>query len=205
VNEGFFGGVWLCEGAKVVPLEEAATMGRAWSQVVVLSLVIASPGLLQAQKPTEKSKRGVPTQVLSGLGIARTQEQAEAMVAEGAGEPSTALQAVVQFLQLRPDQVAKLQQLLKARQETVQPLLQGIAELEKRLGELLESGSAPPEVGQVVIEIHNLQKQIGQIQQEFLANWENLLDPEQRQRLEGVHLAASLQPIVPAFQRLQLL
>ncbi len=46
---------------------------------------------------------------------------------------------------------------------------------------------------------------VAQVQQSFLANLENLLDPEQRQRLEAVRLAARLLPVVPAFQQLQLL
>jgi len=60
-------------------------------------------------------------------------------------------------------------------------------------------------VGILVIQIHALQQQIVQTQQAFLANLENMLDPDQQQRLAAVRVAAQLQPVVPAFQLLQLL
>ena len=180
-------------------------MRRSLSQVVVLTLVFASPSLLHARIRTGKFVPFLPALDLPGLGAAGALEKSQGMAAEAADDPSTALQAVVRFLQLRPDQVEILQQLLQARQEAVAPLLQAIGEHERRLRELLESGGTPPEVGQVVIELHALQAQVALVQQSFLANWENLLDPEQRQRLEAVRQAARLQPIVPAFRQLQLL
>lgn len=104
-------------------------------------------------------------------------------------ETLTALQAVIQFLQLRPEQIQRLRQLLRARQQAATPLLRGIAEHEGRLRELLESGGPPPEVGQVVIETHLLEGELMRVQQDFLANWGNLLDAEQRPRLESVRMA----------------
>ncbi len=180
-------------------------MRRALSQVVVLALVFANAGFLHAKMRTGKLASFLPAQDLPGLGITRTLEKAQARVTDGGDDPSNAVQAVVKFLQLRGDQVEILGQLLQARQEAEAPLLEAIAEREKRLRELLESGGMPPEIGQLVIEIHALQKQVAQVQQSFLANWENSLDPEQRQRLNAVRQAAQLQPIVPAFQQLQLL
>jgi hypothetical protein len=52
---------------------------------------------------------------------------------------SAALQAVVQFLQLRPDQETVRAQLLQARQETLPPILQAIAQRESQWYQLLES------------------------------------------------------------------
>jgi hypothetical protein len=49
-----------------------------------------------------------------------------------------------------------------------------------------------------------LQLNVAQVQQDFLSKWVSLLDPEQRQRLEAVRLAASLHPVLPAFQQLYL-
>lgn len=180
-------------------------MRRALSQVVVLTLVFANAGFLHAKTRAGKFAPFLPAQDLPGLGITRTLEKAQGRVIDGEEDPSNALQVVVKFLALRGDQVEILGQLLQARQEAEAPLIQAIAEREKRLRQLLESGGTPPEIGQFVIEIHALRKQVAQVQQSFLANWENSLDPEQRQRLEAVRLAARLQPIVPAFQQLQLL
>jgi hypothetical protein len=116
-----------------------------------------------------------------------------------------ALQAVAQFLQLTPDQQIVLGQLLQARQQALAPIQQGIGTLENQLEQLLESGGSPAAIGQLAIEIHALQKQAAQVQQSFLARWEGLLDPAQQQRLQTARVAATLQPLVPAFQLLQLL
>jgi len=180
-------------------------MKRALIQTVVLGLAIAGVSLLQAQAPGEESKPRIPTQDPSELTITRTLEQGQQMISEAIDESSPVLQAVVRFLQLRPDQVEALEELLAARREAVAPLLQAITEREKRLRQLLESGGTPPDIGQVVIEIHELQKQVVQAQHVFLAKWQELLDEEQRQRLEAVRLAARLQPVLPAFQQLNLL
>jgi len=175
------------------------------SQVAVLTLIFASASLLHARIRTGKFVPFLSAQDPPGLGVARALEKAQGMVPAAADDSSNALQAVIQFLQFRPDQVEILQQLLEARQEAEAPLLQAIAQHERRLRELLESAGTPPEVGQVVIGLHALQRQVAHVQQSFLANLENLLDPEQRQRLEAVRLAARLLPVVPAFQQLQLL
>ena len=121
----------------------------------------------------------------------------------GTSYPATA--AVVQFLQLRPDQESVLGQLLQARQQTLTPILQAIAQREGQLHQLLESGGAPADIGRLAIEIHTLQKQAAQVQQDFLGRWESLLTPDQQQRLQTARVAARLQPIIPAFQLLQLL
>src|SRR5262249_47557474 len=114
------------------------------------------------------------------------------------------IQIVVQFLQLRPDQQQVFGQLLQARQTVVAPLLQGIQQRTQQLEVLLNSGGNPPEVGVLVIQIHGLQQQVAQAQQGFLANFANLLDTEQQQRLQAIKIAAQLQPILPAFQVLYL-
>ena len=74
----------------------------------------------------------------------------------------------------------------------------------QQLEALLNSGGSPADVGMLVIQIHTLQQQVAQEQQDFLSNFVNLLAPEQQQRLEAVRIAAQLQPILPAFQQLYL-
>jgi hypothetical protein len=179
------------------------TMRRTRSQVVLLILVLAHASLLQAQVPTLGSAPPLGIVDLSGFGRTPLLDKAQTRVADA--KPSSTLEVVVHFLQLRPDQVEGLRQLLQARQEAVSPLVKGLVEREQRLRELLEAGGTPSEVGQVVIEIHFLQGQLMQVQQDFLTQWENLLDAEQRQRLEAVRWAARLQSVVPAFHQLQLL
>ena len=112
---------------------------------------------------------------------------------------------MVQFLQLNSTQAQQFQQLLTARQKALEPLIQQITALNTQLQGLLDSDGPAPAIGQTVIQIHQLQVQVGQVQQSFLEQFQNLLDADQRQRLEAARLAAQLQPIVPAFHQLQLL
>jgi hypothetical protein len=117
-----------------------------------------------------------------------------------------AVRVVAQFLELSPDQVEAFLHLLRMRQEVVTPLLQGIAERERQLQELLGSDNPDPQVvGQLVIEIHQLRQLLGQAQAHFLAQFENLLNQEQERRWQQAQLAERLQPILPAFRLLRLL
>jgi hypothetical protein len=172
--------------------------------VALLSMVIGSANLLYAQKPTPKFRSLVSVPELSKLSIGKMLEQMQTTTAEENGEAPSPIQIVVQFLQLRTDQVQEFGQLLQARQAAVVPLLQGIQQRVQQLEALLNSGGNPVDVGMLVIEIHTLQHQVAQVQQDFLSRFVNLLDPEQQQRLEAVRIAAQLQPILPAFQQLYL-
>jgi hypothetical protein len=167
-------------------------------------MVIGSANLLHAQRPTPKSGPVVSVPDLSKLSIGKMLEQMQTTTVEGNGEAPSPIQIVLQFLQLRPDQVQELGQLLQARQAAVAPLLQGIQQRVQQLEALLNSGGNPPAVGALVIQIHMLQQQMAQVQQDFLSKFVSLLDPEQQQRLGAVGIAEQLQPILPAFQQLYL-
>lgn len=54
---------------------------------------------------------------------------------------------VAQFLGLTPDQLPVLEQALRERQQTLAPILQGIAMREQRIRELVASGGNPAEIG----------------------------------------------------------
>jgi len=112
---------------------------------------------------------------------------------------------VAQFLGLAPEQVPLLVQALHDRQQTLAPILQGIAIREHRIGELIATGGNPAEIGVLVLQIHQLRQQAEAVQAAFLARVESLLNAEQRMRWQQVRLAARLQPVVPAFQALQML
>jgi hypothetical protein len=172
--------------------------------VALLSMVIGSANLLHAQKPTPKSSPVVSVPDLSKLSIGKMLEHMQTATIEGNSEAPSPIQTVVQFLQLRPDQVQEFGQLLQARQTAIVPLLQGIQQRVQQLEALFNSGSSPAGVGILVIQIHTLQQQVAQVQQDFLSKFVNLLDPEQQQGLEAVRIAAQLQPILPAFQQLYL-
>jgi hypothetical protein len=110
------------------------------------------------------------------------------------------LQMVANFLQLRPGQVGELEQLFEARQATLVPLFQTAQSLIQQLGNLLNSGGNPAQVGILVIQIHAFEQQMAQAQQRFLSQFAAILDADQLQRLQAVEIAAQLQPDLPAFQ-----
>ena len=170
--------------------------------VVLLGMLMGCTNLVYAQKPAANTSPAVATPDLSHLNIGKV--LAEMQTAAVNGELPPPVQVVVQFLQLRPDQQQVFGQLLQARQTAVTPLLVGIEQRVLQLEALLNSGGNPGEVGVLVVQIHALQQQVAQVQQSFLANLANLLDQDQRQRLAAVHIAAQLQPVVPAFEQLYL-
>jgi len=172
--------------------------------VALLSMVIGSTNLLQAQKPIPKTGPLVSVPDLSKLSFGKMLGQTQTTPIAENGEAPSPIQIVVQFLQLQPAQVQELGQLLQARQAAVDPFLQGIQQRVQQLEALLNAGGNPAAVGVLVIQIHTLQQQVAQVQQDFLSKFVSLLDPEQQQRLEEVRIAAQLQPILPAFQQLYL-
>jgi hypothetical protein len=174
--------------------------------VVVLSgMLLGCAGLLTAQTTAPKSSAPVtPAPALSTLNVSTMLQQLQTATAQGDPDAPSPIQIVVEFLQLQPAQQPIFGQLLQARQTAVTPLFLGIAQREQQLEALLASGGNPAQVGILVIQIHALQMQIVQTQQAFLANLANLLEPEQQQRMAAVQLAAQLQPVLPAFQALQL-
>lgn len=159
---------------------------------------------------TLKRVAAVALTVLVGWTPLRAQErepsQGEAPLV-GAEQPADGGPAAVvaRFLGLRPDQLSFLEHALGERQQSVGPLLQGIAIREHHIGELVASGGNPAEIGILVIQIHQLRQQAEVAQAVFLARVESFLDAEQRVRWQQVRVAARMQPVVPAFQALQLL
>ena len=170
----------------------------------LLSMVIGSTNMVHAQKPSPKTGPVVSVPDLSKLSIGNLLEQMQTTTITGNGEAPSPIQVVAQFLQLRPGQAQEFGQLLQARQAAVVPLFQGIQQRVQQLDALLNSGGSPAGVGILVIQIHTLQQQARQLQQDFLSKLMNLLEPEQQQRLEAVRIAGQLQPILPAFQQLYL-
>ena len=122
-----------------------------------------------------------------------------------AGGESGPLAVVTEFLGLAPEQVQVLVQLLRERQETLPPILQEIAQREQRIRELIASGGDPAAIGRLVIEIHQLRQLAEATQAQFLARFQSILNDEQRGRWQQVRVAAGLQPVLPAFQVLQIL
>lgn len=162
------------------------------------TLLVTCAGI-GAQTPSFKAPTPTPTPDLSKLNIAKILQQLQATPVPPSAEETSPLQVVAQFFQLTPSQVSELELLLQARQTNLMPLVQTVQNLTQQLGNLLNSGANPAQVGAAVIQIHALQQQAAQVQQAFLTEFTAILTAEQLQKLQAVQIAVQLQPILPAF------
>src|SRR5258706_4352352 len=165
---------------------------------VVLAGIFASCDGAHAQKLAPKSAPVTIAPDLTKLNIEKILQQLQTTNVQPSAEETSPLQVVAAFLQLSPGQVSELGQLLQARQTTLVPLFQTAQTLIQQLGNLLNSGGTPAQVGTLVIQIHALQQQMAQAQQSFLSQFVTTLNADQQQRLQAVQIAAQLQPILPA-------
>ena len=166
----------------------------------VLAMILVSCEGAYAQKLAPKSAPVTIAPDLTKLNIEKLLQQVETSKVQPSAQETSPLQVVAEFLQLQPGQVSALEQLLQARQATLVPLFQTAQSIIQQLGNLLNSGGNPAQVGVLVIQIHALQQQMAQAQQVFLTQFVAILDTEQLQKLQAVQVAAQLQPILPAFQ-----
>lgn len=113
---------------------------------------------------------------------------------------------VAHVLELSPDQIMAWSEILHARHAAIEPLAQQAQAREQAIGQLVAGGNPDPlAVGRAIIELHGLQTRIAGVNAQSATQFEQLLTPEQLQRLEGIRAAAQACPIVPAFQATGLL
>ena len=120
-----------------------------------------------------------------------------AVADEGLPQP---IQMVAGVLQLAPDQILSLVQMIQQREQTLQPLRLQLEQHRRAVGEALQSASPDAQmVGQILIETRNLEQQIGAINNQGEMQFEQVLTPDQRERLHGIRAAAQVCPVIPAF------
>lgn len=179
-------------------------MNKTGIAFILLAALLTTCAGTSAQTPSFNAPAPASTQApapdLSKLNIAKVLQQLQTSTAPASSEDISPLQVVAEFLQLTPSQASELGQLLQARQTNLVPLVQTAQNLTQQLGNLLNSGANPTQVGAVVIQIHALQQQAAQVQQAFLTQSTAILTAEQQQKLQAVQIAVQLQPILPAFQ-----
>lgn len=166
---------------------------------LLITLLMTCAGI-SAQTPGPKTPVTTSAPDLSKLSVEKILQQLQTAKPQTNADETSPLQVVAEFLQLTPSQATELGQLLQARQAKLVPLVQTAQALTQQLGNLLNSGANPAQVGSVVIQIHALQQQAAQTQQAFLTQFTAILTADQLQRLQAVQIAAQLQPILPYFQ-----
>jgi len=113
---------------------------------------------------------------------------------------------VTSFLQLSEEQTGALITMIQTRDAALQPIAAKLHGDQEALGKLLESPDADPAaVGRLLIEIRNGEKQASAVARDAAASFEEMLTPEQRDRLQFVRQAAQVEPAIPAFKAVGLL
>jgi Spy/CpxP family protein refolding chaperone len=172
--------------APLTPAKEARMMTR--KRMVSVAVVVLLAGGIPARAERGSRPGSEPAEAAKGPGC------------EG-GPPAV----VAQFLLLAPEQVQALGQLLQEREQALAPIQQEIAAREQLIEQLIASGGDPAEIGQLVVEVHQLRQAAQAVQAQFLSGFQSLLNDAQRQQWAQVQMAARLQPVVPAFVALGLL
>lgn len=113
---------------------------------------------------------------------------------------------VISFLQLSETQANDLLRMIRERDTVIQPIAQTVQANREALAKLLESPSPDPaKAGQLLIEIHNGEKSIGEQAQAAAASFLLTLTADQSQRMQLIILAAQAAPVIPAFKALGLI
>src|SRR5216684_1196891 len=126
--------------------------------------------------------------------------------ADEAPQPPPAPVIVAQFLGFSDTQVAQFQQLLQSLRATVGGLQQQIGPKQQTLDSLLSTAQPDPATaGELLLEIHALQQQLGQALQSYHESFLALLTSDQMQKAHAVVQAAQLLPAVKAFAEVRLI
>lgn len=110
------------------------------------------------------------------------------------------------YLALTDQQLQQLQQLIRSRAEAIRPLHEQIRQKQQTLDQQLASGSASATaLGQLLLDIQNLRKQVESTHATFHTQALNVLNEAQRGKLNGLQEAARLQPAIQQGVTLSLL
>jgi hypothetical protein len=113
--------------------------------------------------------------------------------------------AVINFLELDPDQIGAWDILWADHRDAEQPIKQQIADVQAAIDALFASGAPDPaELGMLVIERHALGEELVDVHVVYVESFHALLDDEQMYRLEEIRIADRIQRWIPAFKAYEL-
>jgi len=112
---------------------------------------------------------------------------------------------VASFLNFSPAQTEQFEILLTQFQTDLNALQQQIVPRQQQLDALLSQPNPnPAQIGALVVQVHALQQQQGQVLQGYQTAFAGLLTQSQQQQAQLITAASQVQPAVGAFVALQL-
>jgi uncharacterized membrane protein len=118
-----------------------------------------------------------------------------------AQQPPDPVTVVATVLELSNDQITAWNAILHARETALQPIAQQAQAKQDAIGHALAADHPDPAiVGNAFIELRGLQMQVASVNAQSATQFDQLLTPDQQQRLDGLRNAAQVCPIVPALQ-----
>lgn len=116
------------------------------------------------------------------------------------------LRVVITVLGLSGDQGAALIATIRSRDAAVRPLAEQIQVRREALAQLMQTAAPDPAaVGQLVLEIRQLELHLSAIAHHAAETFEQTLDAEQQERLNGIRHAAPVCEVMPAFRAVGLM
>jgi len=120
--------------------------------------------------------------------------------------PGVARHIIIEFLNLSPDQVSQWDDLIADREAAAQPLVDAIAGINAELEVLLSGDDPDPyEVGDLVIQRHDLGVELADVHRTYVEGFEMMLTEEQLGQYHFIRRAERAQPLFPSFRILGLL
>jgi hypothetical protein len=111
--------------------------------------------------------------------------------------PIPAYNEVKQYLGLSDAQMQSLETILRNRNQAQQNIWTQTAEKNRQLYQMLEDGTgSPAQIGQLMIDVRNLQKQIPTLEAPYRAQALNVLTADQKTKLAKLNEAMQLQNTV---------
>ena len=109
--------------------------------------------------------------------------------------------AVATVLELNNDQVQSLLTMIQARDAALRPIAEELQRHQQMIEQLLRTPDADAAtVGRVVLETRALTAKIGEVRAQANVQFEQVLTPEQSEKLQHIREAAAIQDVVNAFR-----
>ena len=120
--------------------------------------------------------------------------------------PGAAQDIIAGFLELDVDQLTRWDELIADREAAAQPLREAMAGIQAELEALLSSEDPDPyEVGDLVIQRHDLGGELADVQRTYVEGFDAMLDEEQMDRYHFIRRAERAQPLFVPFRIMDLL